>query len=197
MKPNASPLSQSIIIAFGSNRRGLWGNPRQEIAKSLQVLRQNGIDLVALSSCYRTRPVGGGRQPEYLNAVGLFKCSCPPGRLLRELKRVERDAGRTQLSRHWGPRVLDLDLIGHGGRVIGWPLVPGRRRPLVLPHPEAHRRRFVLQPLLDVAPHWRHPALGVSARRLLAGLGRGRQDVVRMRDQAPFGTAAGPPADAA
>jgi 2-amino-4-hydroxy-6-hydroxymethyldihydropteridine diphosphokinase len=91
---------------------------------------------------------------------------------------LERKAGR-RAGRPQGPRPLDIDILDYGGRRLGWPGRGRRRARLVLPHPEAHRRAFVLVPLAQVAPHWRHPVLGASARALLDRLGwKGRQQVV-------------------
>jgi 2-amino-4-hydroxy-6-hydroxymethyldihydropteridine diphosphokinase len=93
--------------------------------------------------------------------------SIGPGALLRLLKRLERRAGR-KMRGHWKPRPLDLDILDFGGRVIGRGTrnrVEGR---LVLPHPELHRRGFVLVPLVAAAPRWRHPVLDAYARRILA-----------------------------
>lgn len=109
------------------------------------------------------------RQAPYVNAVLIAHSALAPGRLLWLLKRLEREAGRRSGPR-WGPRPLDIDIIDYAGRVIGWPVRGGPRPRLVLPHPEAHRRAFVLAPLLELAPRWTHPALRVSGRRLLAGL---------------------------
>ena len=187
MRSISMQSSRSAMIAFGSSLSGRWGDPTQEIVQSIQRLAETGIVLLALSSCYRTCPLGGGRQARYWNAVGLFASAYPPYQLLRILKRIEGEAGRRRLMRRWGPRVLDLDLIDSGARVIGWARRTAGRQLLVLPHPEAHRRGFVLRPLLDVAPHWWHPARGVPARRLWQRLHRTRGDVVRLPDNAPFG----------
>ena len=96
--------------------------------------------------------------------------SLPPPALLGVLKHIERQAGRRG-GRPWGTRTLDLDIIDYKGRVMHWAAgrsgVPRERvRPLVLPHPQIANRPFVLRPLLDVAPNWRHPVLKVSAGEL-------------------------------
>jgi 2-amino-4-hydroxy-6-hydroxymethyldihydropteridine diphosphokinase len=98
--------------------------------------------------------------------------------LLRLAKRIERQAGR-RLGGHWGPRSLDIDVLDYGGRSYGSPSRRRRRGQLVLPHPEMHRRAFVLVPLLEVVPHWSHPALGATARTLLARLGPSHRRGVR------------------
>ena len=116
--------------------------------------------------------MGQGLQARYLNAVLLAEAPLPPAALLRAIKVIERQAGR-RLGRHWGPRPLDIDILDFRGRRMGWAAHPSRLRGrLILPHPEMHRRAFVLAPLLDVAPNWRHPVLERTARALLARLPR-------------------------
>jgi 2-amino-4-hydroxy-6-hydroxymethyldihydropteridine diphosphokinase len=94
-----------------------------------------------------------------------------PAALLRLIKRIERRAGR-RLGVRWGPRCLDIDILDNGGRRLGWPRRRRQQGRLMLPHPEMHLRAFVLVPLLEVDPHWRHPTLAVSGRTLLARLPR-------------------------
>ena len=130
--------------------------------------------------------MGGDRQPAYINAVLRIDASVGPVRLLWILQALERHAGRrTGVAKRWGARALDLDIIDHGGRVSGRrvqrqgrhkvrtinPRRPTRRtKSLILPHPLAHLRAFVLMPLLEVAPHWIHPTLRVSGKTLLSRL---------------------------
>jgi 2-amino-4-hydroxy-6-hydroxymethyldihydropteridine diphosphokinase len=140
-----------------------------------------GFHIFARSPLYRTRPVGIGRQPVYLNMVIGMQGSTGPAGLLHLLKRLERKAGRRKRG-HWQPRPLDLDILDFGGRVIGR---PGRKRSegkLLLPHPELHRRGFVLVPLAAVASGWRHPLLGVGAREILARAPRLARGVERVAD---------------
>ena len=99
-------------------------------------------------------------QPRYLNAVVLVEAYIAPGALLRLLKRIERRAGGRLGARNGGPRPLDIDILDYGGRRIGRPPRRRQRGRLILPHPEMHRRAFVLVPLLEVAPAWRHPRSG-------------------------------------
>ena len=144
-----------------------------------------GITVVRQSSLYVTTPIGGGRQPPFLNAVLILRTPHPPARLIRLFKVLEREAGRRK-GRLDGPRPLDIDLIDHAGRVVGWPARRTRahyRRPfLVLPHPEMHRRRFVLVPLAEIAPGWRHPVLDASALSLSRRLGPSHGAVRRVLD---------------
>jgi 2-amino-4-hydroxy-6-hydroxymethyldihydropteridine diphosphokinase len=160
-----------LYLALGSNREGAWGNPCDTLLRARLELTLAGLQVVRSSRLYRTTPLGPGRQAIYLNAVLLIEANIAPGALLRLLKRIERRAGR-RFGTRWGPRALDLDALDFGSRRLGW---PARRRVggrLVLPHPEIERRGFVLVPLLEVAPHWRHPALAIPGRTLLARLGR-------------------------
>jgi 2-amino-4-hydroxy-6-hydroxymethyldihydropteridine diphosphokinase len=136
------------------------------------------LRIVRYSQIYTTAPVGPGRQAPYLNAVLLLKAQIAPAALLRLLKRIERRAGR-RFGPHWGPRCLDIDVLDYGGRRLGWPPRRRQRGQLILPHPEIHKRAFVLVPLLEIVPHWHHPALGVSGRSLLAGIDRREQRGVR------------------
>ncbi|MFM1814348.1 MAG: 2-amino-4-hydroxy-6-hydroxymethyldihydropteridine diphosphokinase [Pseudomonadota bacterium] len=113
-------------------------------------------------------------QPGVLNAVVAARYLGAPAALLRIMQRIEHQAGRSRvkLSRS---RCLDLDLIAVGGRVQGWPDAKtsgDKRGRLVLPHPFAHRRGFVLVPLNDVAPSWVHPVFGVRATTLLRRIPR-------------------------
>jgi 2-amino-4-hydroxy-6-hydroxymethyldihydropteridine diphosphokinase len=106
----------------------------------------------------------------------LLKSDLAPAALLRLVKRLEYKAGR-RFARRWSPRPLDIDVLDYGGRQIGWPVRGRERGRLILPHPEMHQRAFVLVPLLEVAPHWRHPVLGVGAERLLHDLNRNARPV--------------------
>jgi 2-amino-4-hydroxy-6-hydroxymethyldihydropteridine diphosphokinase len=137
-----------------------------------------GLRLVAASRIYATTPVGPGRQAPYLNAVLILEAHMAPGAVLRLLKRLERRAGR-RFAPRWGPRCLDIDVLDYGGRRIGVPSARRERGRLVLPHPELHKRAFVLVPLLEVAPRWRHPALGAAGGMLLARLNRRKRLGVR------------------
>ena len=154
------------FIALGSNENSAWGSPRRTLIIAVRNLKTIGLHVKAVSDFYTTNPVGGGRQRPYCNAVVQVKLTVGLATLLRLLKRLERAAGR-RLGRHWGPRPLDLDILDAG--VIIGRHARGRRYTgrLILPHPEMHRRAFVLVPLAEIAPHWRHPCLDRSVQSLL------------------------------
>jgi len=168
----------TLLLALGANQAGAWGPPGEALQRARAELSHAGVRVLASSPIYDTLPLGPGRQSPYLNAVLLAEAHMAPAALLRLIKRLERCAGRRP-SRRWGPRPLDIDILDFGGRRLGSPrrrLQPGR---LVLPHPELHRRAFVLVPLLEVDPHWHHPTLAATGRALLARLGSASRRGVR------------------
>jgi 2-amino-4-hydroxy-6-hydroxymethyldihydropteridine diphosphokinase len=153
-----------ILVAIGSNL------PAPDGTGSLALCRlaadaldgSCGLRLAARSNWYRTRPVPPSDQPWYINGIVRLEGEAEPAALLAALHGIETLAGRTRGVRN-AARTLDLDLIELNGLVRAAP-------DPVLPHPRAHLRGFVLRPLLDVAPDWRHPVLGAGAAALLAGL---------------------------
>ena len=143
------------VVALGSNlgQRGCL------IREALRQLRAVG-EVRAVSGLYETA-AWGPPQPDYLNAVALVETSLSPRACLDALLAIERRMGRVRGER-WGPRIIDLDLIAHGEASVEEP-------DLKLPHPEAHRRPFVLEPLAEVAPDLVLTGYGV-VRELLAAL---------------------------
>jgi len=170
----------AIQILLGANIPGRWGSPRRSLRRAVNELNERGIKISRESGLYATEPVGGPRQPSYLNCVALAKANIAPARLIWVLKSIERLAGR-RVSVGSKPRPLDLDILDYGGRLCGWPGAR-RRRGLILPHPELARRAFALVPLLEVAPHWYHPGLKMSGAALLHRLRHGRRGVRLLLD---------------
>ena len=127
------------VIALGAN----LGNPQENIDLAIALLRE-ATDIQAISSMYRTVPVGGPEQPEYINAVALAESELPATDFLNMLHGIEKTLGRERTI-HWGPRTIDLDLIQYGS-------ILSSSQELLLPHPRAHERRFVLEPWLEVDP---------------------------------------------
>ena len=141
-----------------------------------------GVEVVLKSSEFKTRPVGGGWQPDFHNAAVLVRTTKSPRELLRIAKAIEREAGRGP-GRRWGPRSLDIDIIAYDQRIVPanrWqptasPVIPA----LTIPHPRAHLRAFVLIPLQEIAPRWHHPGIGLTVSQLLRRLPRSERNSVR------------------
>ena len=158
-----------ILVALGSNSSGPWGSPRETVAQALRRLDQRGMALRTASQLLVTAPFGVTDQPDFVNAVAEIESDLSPADLLAHLHDIERQAGRERLLR-WGPRTLDLDLIDYHGLIRTAPAP-------VLPHPGIAERIFVLAPIAEIAPHWRHPETGLTAAEMLAQLdqaGEGR-----------------------
>jgi 2-amino-4-hydroxy-6-hydroxymethyldihydropteridine diphosphokinase len=144
------------FIGIGSNR----GNPVDACREAIRHLSETPeVRLLRCSSLYRTEPVGPHDQPWFINAVAEIRTSLPARRLFEALKEIERRMGRTEGPK-WGPRLIDLDLLLHGQEVVS-------EGDLNIPHPELHRRRFVLVPLCELASYAIHPAFGVSVGGLM------------------------------
>jgi 2-amino-4-hydroxy-6-hydroxymethyldihydropteridine diphosphokinase len=117
-----------------------------------------GLKILKRSGWWRSAAWPDPNGPEYRNGVALVEADGRPEAVLASLLRLEADMGRERAERN-APRTLDLDLIAHGREVRD---TPG----LILPHPRAHERLFVMGPLAEIAPAWRHPVLGASAADL-------------------------------
>jgi 2-amino-4-hydroxy-6-hydroxymethyldihydropteridine diphosphokinase len=127
-----------------------------------------------VSSFYRTEPVGYAEQPFFYNAVARISWTGSARSLLSLAKRIERRLGRVPTFRN-GPRLIDIDVLDLEGAVSRGP-------DPALPHPRLTRRRFVLAPLAEIAPSWRHPVTGLPAREMLAKLPR-RPGVRKIRSR--------------
>lgn len=150
-----------ILIALGSNLKGPYSNCFEVLNAALGKLETHGIGVIDRSSIYQTPPIGPGAQEDYLNMVVRVRTMYPPRRLLKILHQIETEMGRQRRIK-WGPRIIDLDLIDYHG-------VQHQAAP-ILPHPRLHLRGFVLRPLRDVAPGWRHPSSGRTVHGLLQAL---------------------------
>ncbi len=150
-------------IALGSNLDSQFGDREANLREAVRRVGELGR-VTAVSSFYDTEPVGLVEQPRFLNGALLLETNLGPLELMRGLLGVERAMGRDRsASVAKGPRVIDLDLLLYGDWVL-W------SEELILPHPAMGDRRFVLEPLAEIAPEWVHPVAGVTVRRMLEGL---------------------------
>jgi 2-amino-4-hydroxy-6-hydroxymethyldihydropteridine diphosphokinase len=155
-----------ILIGIGSNLvSAAFGGPSENVSAALAALPSVGVAVAAQSSWYRSEPVPRSEQPWFVNGVAAVATALEPAALLARLLAFEARFGRVRSAPN-AARILDLDLLDYDGLII-------KSDSLVLPHPRLHLRRFVMAPLAEVAPEWRHPLLGQTARQLLAGLPEG------------------------
>ncbi|WP_378946423.1 2-amino-4-hydroxy-6-hydroxymethyldihydropteridine diphosphokinase [Paracoccus sp. R86501] len=172
------------IVALGANLPGpsqdLWNSLRS----ALTILHEHrDISISSVSRFWRTPAYPAGSGPDFANAVAVVTSPLPPTALLAELHKIEADFGRDRSTGRWSARVLDLDLIALDGLIVpdaamlrDWIDLPPdqqrRRAPdqLILPHPRLQDRGFVLGPLAEIAPAWRHPLTGHDVARMLADL---------------------------
>jgi 2-amino-4-hydroxy-6-hydroxymethyldihydropteridine diphosphokinase len=142
-------------IGIGSNLGNALKNC-QHAVESLSLAK--GIEITSVSSFYKTEPVGIENQNLFINAVVEIKTALSARNLFQNLQNIEKDMGREREVKG-GPRIIDLDLLFYGQEVL-------RDAELIVPHPEIQRRRFVLEPICEIASYLIHPDFGVSMRGL-------------------------------
>ena len=148
-------LDQAVIVALGCNDKGAWRDCREALEAALARFRAEGIDVMLRSSWWRSDAWPDPTDPSFLNGVVIVRTAHDPHALMSALGRIEEAFGRRPGARN-APRTLDLDLIAYGR-------LKGDLDGLILPHPRAAERKFVMGPLAEIAPGWKHPQGGCAA----------------------------------
>ena len=150
----------TAYLGLGSN----LGDREANINRALAELDRSGVCTVTrVSSNYETDPVGIPEQPDFLNAVAEVETGTAPRDLLAAIRGVERSLGREKTFK-WGPRIIDIDVLLYGDQRLA-------EENLEIPHPEMHKRAFVLAPIAEIAPWIKHPVLNLTAQQMSAGVG--------------------------
>ena len=157
-----------ILLGLGGNLPSAVGPPDATIAAAIEALATEGVQTTKRSRLYRSAPVPVSDQPWFVNAVIAVTTGLAPRELIALLHRVEARFGRERREPN-GARTLDLDLLAYDERTQ-----PGGNGEPILPHPRLAQRAFVLLPLAEVAPDWRHPVIGDTVERLIAALPPGQ-----------------------
>jgi 2-amino-4-hydroxy-6-hydroxymethyldihydropteridine diphosphokinase len=149
-------MDDAVVVALGSNLSGDYASSILLLEAALAAFGEAGLKVLARSGWWRSAAWPDPADPPFVNGVVLVETTLSPTETLVTLHALEARFGRDRTDRN-APRTLDLDLIAFGRERSDAP---------ALPHPRAHERAFVMRPLAQVAPDWRHPALGASARDL-------------------------------
>ena len=156
----------AVVLALGCNLPGAYGSVAALLDAATERLAQAGLRILARSPWWRSTAWPDASAPPFINGVALIDTKCEAHVLLADLQAMERVFGRQGSPRN-APRTLDLDLIAHGRCII-------ETAELILPHPRAAQRRFVMGPLAQIAPDWRHPVSGETAAALAVAATVGR-----------------------
>ena len=149
-------------LSLGSN----LGEREESLREALRRLECEKLQVVRVSSIYETQPMYVADQPWFLNLVAEVDTDFFPMQLLSRIGRIEQEMGRRRVRKN-GPRTIDIDIVLYGAFVVSTPK-------LAIPHPKMAERRFVLEPMTELAPELRHPVLKKSMRELLAAV-KGQQ----------------------
>lgn len=182
-QPHARHNYETIaLVALGGNATSHVGSPQKTLWAAVKCLDSIDVTIRDVSRFYQTPCFPAGTGPDYVNAAVSVATRLSPAKLLQHLHAVEAKFGRERLER-WGARTLDLDLLAYSQKIYPskdvynvWRNLPvetqKKRAPeeLILPHPRLHERAFVLIPLSDVAPEWRHPVLGQNVKEMVKAL---------------------------
>ena len=164
-----------IFINIGSNLNSPYGKRIDNIKKAIELIKYEKIDIVKKSSIYETPSYPNNKNPKFLNICLSIKSSYSPLILLKIFKKIEKKMLRGQSIKN-APRICDIDIIDYNNKVFN-------TQKLSLPHPRAHLRNFVLLPLSEISPSWKHPVLNIKIDFLINKLNvKLRNEITRLRE---------------
>ena len=189
-------MKEFSILALGGNATSPVGDPAVTLSFALKALSERGVIIHRMSSLYVNPAFPKGSGPDFVNAVALIDSEYKPAELLDILHEVEAECGRVREKR-WGPRTLDLDLVDAAGRVLPdreiylwWRSLPLEKQTeqapddLILPHPRLQDRAFVLIPMLELIPDWKHPVSGLTVAEMVDRLPESDRNEVKRLPEA-------------
>ena len=192
MPIRTKPTSKSVLVALGGNLHSSVGPPEMTLRYALANLRLRTNSLIRKSNFFFTPCFPDGFGPDYVNGALEFNFKGEARELLDILHEIEAMFGRVRNTR-WGGRVLDLDLVAFGDDIapsidsyLQWRDMPLEKqieqipKEMILPHPRLQDRAFVLGPLMDIAPDWCHPVLGLTVREMYGRLPLADRNVLRV-----------------
>lgn len=154
---------ETVYLALGSN----IGRRKYHLSKALKLIEECGLDITKKSKIYKTKAVSKIKQDDFLNMCVEAKTTHSPEKLLTAIQLIEKQIGRTRKEKkkvgYEKPRIIDIDIIFYGNKIVG-------RRNLKIPHPRMHKRKFVLEPLSEIAPLIKHPLQHKTVCELLKNL---------------------------
>jgi 2-amino-4-hydroxy-6-hydroxymethyldihydropteridine diphosphokinase len=154
MQPLHTKKYINVYLSLGSN----MGNRRQNIEAALVLINKQIGKIARKSHYYETQAWGETNQDPFLNMIVMANTSLEPRALLEAITKAERELGRERKEK-WGPRVIDIDIVFYGKRII-------RDKGLEIPHPDMHKRAFVLVPMMELDPEFEHPTLHMAIDQL-------------------------------
>lgn len=155
-----------ILLALGANLPGPYGTPEETLMRAITTIAENNIKILARSRFWISEPVPKSDQQDYRNAVLSVETHYRPKVLMQVLHDIERDFGRVRIDKNEA-RILDIDIIAYKNVVMA-------EGDFIVPHPRLHERAFVLYPLREIAPGWRHPSMGMSIAEMIDSLPYGQ-----------------------
>ena len=169
----SAPRDEAVVLALGGNLAGDYPSLEALLEAAVFAFPRAGLRIIQRSGWWRSAAWPDPSRPPYLNGVAIVETGLDPAGVLEAVLGLEAAFGRRR-TRPNAPRTLDIDLIAYGRQAVDQP-------GLVIPHPRAHQRRFVMGPLAEIAPDWTHPVLGKTAVELAetANVGADAQPVVR------------------